>query len=596
MKKFLLAILIALAPLALFGCGGDSTNTTATDGVAFQTMQGVVQKLGTSIYQQGTHRLEKDGALVALLEAASPQIDLNDFVGESVEVEGIVSPTTEGNLQIMKVVTVTPLAAASAGTTAQYEKFSDEQFGFSVKYPTELTPTQTRRGVAFYDSDEKVIEIVVLENSTKQELSEWLIDNYNYTADALRRVSVAGLMGYQFQNTTGSVIYLGDGAQIFTLAWYDNSEENRARNRNYYLEIVQSLVVAGVDTTGTNVAPTAVAGAAAKGEFCGGIAAIGCATGLTCRLSGNYPDAGGICVAATTTVTTTAVTSDQIAANNSLTSISAGELQRGWYYGDRDAKKPGTPDTWILVDAGTRAAMWRRVDTTVEPTITLPEATATASQLSNEEQKVFDYLSANINALSPEAATSGRWSLVQLAFVDPNFVYAIFSAGQGQQQTRRLLFTYTIKDGKVAAEMQAFFKVGVEQDWLVVEGADTAAGKAQMIVNTRGEIVTNVSEGFRLFTDYSNGFSFQYPKDWYWQKANMTKFEFSDEPFPAGIAVLTVQIMSGNAFDFGVKTTEKTETVIYKALTATKSLRFAISDLNYLDVLETASESLTALN
>jgi hypothetical protein len=54
--------------------------------------------------------------------------------------------------------------------------------------------------------------------------------------------------------------------------------------------------------------------------------------------------------------------------------------------------------------------------------------------------------------------------------------------------------------------------------------------------------------------------------------------------------------MSGNAFDFGIKTTEKTETVIYAALTATKSLRFAIADLNYLDVLETASESLTALN
>lgn len=598
MKKFLLALLIALTPLALFGCGDDSATPTENQDVAFQTMSGVVRKLGASIYAEGTHRLEKDGQLVALLEAASPQINLNDFVGDTVEVEGVVSPTTEGNLQIMRVVTVTPEGGAvvSSDSTSQYEKFSDEQFGFSVKYPTELTLTQTRRGAAFYDGDQKVIELVVLENPTKQELSDWLIDNYNYTADALRRVSVAGLMGYQFQNTTGSVIYLGDGGQIFTLAWYDNSEENRARNRNYYLEFVQSFVVSGIDSGGTSVEPTSVPGAAAKGEFCGGIAAITCAGGLDCRLSGSYPDAGGICVAAATAVATTAVTSDQIASNNTLESISAGELQRGWYYGDRDTKKPGTPDTWILVDSGTRASMWRRVDITAEPTITLPEATATTSQLASAQQKVLDYLATNINSLSPEVATDGAWELQQLAFADPNFVYAVFSAGQDKQQTRRLLFVYTIVGDKVSVEMQAFFKVGTEKDWLVVEGADTAFGKAQTIVNTQGEITSSVSAGYRLFTDYPNGFAFEYPKDWYWQRANSTKIEFSNQPFPAGIAILTAQIMNGNDFSFGTKTTEKNETVIYGALNSVKSVRFSINDLDYLDVLEAASKSLTALN
>jgi hypothetical protein len=34
----------------------------------------------------------------------------------------------------------------------------------------------------------------------------------------------------------------------------------------------------------------------AEGEFCGGIAAFPCATGLQCRLDGDYPDAGGTCV------------------------------------------------------------------------------------------------------------------------------------------------------------------------------------------------------------------------------------------------------------------------------------------------------------
>ncbi len=32
------------------------------------------------------------------------------------------------------------------------------------------------------------------------------------------------------------------------------------------------------------------------GKFCGGIGAIKCPSGYTCKLDGNYPDAGGTCV------------------------------------------------------------------------------------------------------------------------------------------------------------------------------------------------------------------------------------------------------------------------------------------------------------
>jgi hypothetical protein len=32
-----------------------------------------------------------------------------------------------------------------------------------------------------------------------------------------------------------------------------------------------------------------------EGKFCGGIAGIACPEGYTCKLDGNYPDAGGKC-------------------------------------------------------------------------------------------------------------------------------------------------------------------------------------------------------------------------------------------------------------------------------------------------------------
>lgn len=43
-------------------------------------------------------------------------------------------------------------------------------------------------------------------------------------------------------------------------------------------------------TTTMTVTPTI------KEQFCGGIAAIKCPNGYTCKLSGNYPDAGGTCI------------------------------------------------------------------------------------------------------------------------------------------------------------------------------------------------------------------------------------------------------------------------------------------------------------
>lgn len=44
--------------------------------------------------------------------------------------------------------------------------------------------------------------------------------------------------------------------------------------------------------------------------------------------------------------------------------ITQEELAQGWYYGE--TKRPGTPDTWILRNAGTRGAQW--MDSTAKAT------------------------------------------------------------------------------------------------------------------------------------------------------------------------------------------------------------------------------------
>jgi len=602
MKKFLLAIALVITPLVFFGCGdSDPAEVDVGEEVSFEKLTGVVRKLGASIYPEGTHRLEADGSLVALLEAASSAIDLDDFVGESVEIEGILSPTTDGNLQILKVVAITSFTENGIEIADEPTKnviYRDAQFGFSVKYSTALESEQTSRGVAFFDDDDKIIELIVLENSAEQSLLDWLVDNYGYTVDALSRISVAGMTGFQFQNTTGSVIYLDDGAQVFTLAWYDNSENNRAKNRLHYLEIIQNFTLG---SSSKNLSDTAEPTVALDGDFCGGIAAIECASGFECRLSGDYPDSGGICVTAktATVIRPGAATSDQVPTNESLDEISAAELQRGWYYGDREQKKPGTPDIWILASSGTRSAMWRRPDSApAEPEFELSEANSTSSELSAEQNTVLNYLQKNIDSLAPDPAEKGEWLLVQIAFAEPNFVYSTFEStnSAGEKQTRRLLSVFAISGDEVALELQAYFQPGEEKDWLVIEGADTAFGAAQKIVNPNGELVSNIAEGYRLFNDYSNKISFQYPKNWYWRKPVAGKIEFADKPFPAGVVILTAKIFAGSQFDFGVAQKEGDETVIYFRFDSEKSVRLSITDLKYLDVLEVAGDSFVVLD
>ncbi|MFH1375717.1 MAG: hypothetical protein ABIH35_03550 [Patescibacteria group bacterium] len=595
-RKVAFVLLLAFSTTLLLGCFDGSE-----DSIVYEKREGVVRKLGTSIYQQGTHRLEQGGTLVALLEAAGPQIVLDNFVDREAEVEGIISATVEGNLEIMRVAAITPKDDAMLPGAVKYRRYSDDQFGFIVKYPSTLVARESRLGVAFQDPEmseqaEKVIEIVVLENKLEQKLAEWLIDNYGYTADALTRVSVAGLSGYQFQNATGSVIYLVHNDQVFTLAWYDSNEDNRARNRRYYLELVQSLVVEGVSVADLIEAPQTTGIVAQDGDFCGGITGIECAGGLECRLSGSYPDAGGACVAQNAPDALTAVTSDRIAANSDLPEISAAELQRGWYYGDTDEKKPGTPATWIIVNPGTRSAMWRRLDeAAAEPEVSLPKATATAAALSADQKAVFDYLTINIAALAPEEATDGNWSATQFSFVKPNFVYAVYGASDsslssGQAQTRRLLFVYEVTDEGVTVDMQAYFRPGDEQDWLVIEGADLAFGNAQTIVNAGGELISKVVEGYRLFNDYGNGFSFQYPKDWYWRKLLAGRIEFSDKPFPAGLTLMTVRIVAGANYDFEEVVSTDDGSKVYLSFQTDKSVEITV-DSGYEESLHSAAQS-----
>ncbi len=45
--------------------------------------------------------------------------------------------------------------------------------------------------------------------------------------------------------------------------------------------------------------------------------------------------------------------------------ITQPELNKGWYWGSLDQKKPGTPDDWIHTAEGRRSASWRIIEDTM---------------------------------------------------------------------------------------------------------------------------------------------------------------------------------------------------------------------------------------
>jgi hypothetical protein len=567
LKKILLAVLILVTTPIFVGCGDTETEEKQ---VAYEKREGVIEALGVTVYQQGTHRLEKDGKMIALLEAAGPQIKLDDFIGKSVTLEGIVKKTVEGDLEIMSVVAATTKDSGKiANKTVSIEKYADAQFGFSVSYPNVLTAHQTRSGVAFSDGDKKVIEVLMLQNNLKQDLSAWLVDSYGYTADSLTKVSAAGLLGYQFQNSTGAVIYLSRDTEVFTLAWYDNDEANRARNRRYFLEFVQSFALLDTAAAATTETTATDKAFAKQGEFCGGIAGIQCVSGFKCNLDGDYPDAGGVCEVSGDS-NPKAASADQVTANTSLPNVTAVEMQRGWYYGDKDKKKPGTPDTWILVNSGSRSAMWRRPDgASAETTAKLLEANSTKDDLSTNQRKVFDYLTANISTVAPEKPKADAWKIAQAAFAAPNYVYAVYSAGD---QTRRLLLVYAVAGDKVTLESQAYFVPGEATDWLVSEGKDTAFGKELIVINASGA-TTKVIENYTVYSNYTSNYQIQYPQKWYWRNTTSKKTEFSDKPFPAGLIRVVAEEVTGVDFTFDELQKVDGKSVIYLKLSTTKSLK-----------------------
>lgn len=93
-----------------------SEDTTGTHNVSYT---GVIDELGITIYQQGTHRLTLPDERFVLLQSDSPSVDLDEYIGRQVEVRGSSRPTVEAGGTIMSVEQIIALEQSSSSVSSE---------------------------------------------------------------------------------------------------------------------------------------------------------------------------------------------------------------------------------------------------------------------------------------------------------------------------------------------------------------------------------------------------------------------------------------------------------------------------------------------
>ncbi|TSC79608.1 MAG: hypothetical protein G01um101425_539 [Candidatus Peregrinibacteria bacterium Gr01-1014_25] len=102
------------------------------------SFRGVVEEAGISVYMEGTHRLKVSDGQFILLQ--SEEIDLDAYVGKTVEVFGAVRPTVEAGGSIMRVDQIAEVGVAVSSVSSTEPSTSSLALSSSSSIPPVVPP------------------------------------------------------------------------------------------------------------------------------------------------------------------------------------------------------------------------------------------------------------------------------------------------------------------------------------------------------------------------------------------------------------------------------------------------------------------------
>ncbi len=129
MKRFAPVLLaIALSGCSFLSSQGNSQESSSSSESSVQETRNVsytgqLEKLGASMYLQGTHQLLLEDGKTVILESAL--LTLDDYAGMQVVVFGAVRPTEETGGIIMRVEAVTILSSSSSSSSEESSSSSE---------------------------------------------------------------------------------------------------------------------------------------------------------------------------------------------------------------------------------------------------------------------------------------------------------------------------------------------------------------------------------------------------------------------------------------------------------------------------------------
>lgn len=171
---------------------------------------------------------------------------------------------------------------------ANWKTYINTAFNYQIKYPNgytisdqaEQTKKQTLSDskICFIKEDHCSVTIASYRNTSNLSLEEWVnknevpLQSYGGIIKATTKKNLNGYEAFYASNETEAAYYLKHDSYIYRVDSSINQDDVSILSTFKFLPD------------------------GAEGKFCGGITGKLCPEGLTCKIGGNYPDAGGKCI------------------------------------------------------------------------------------------------------------------------------------------------------------------------------------------------------------------------------------------------------------------------------------------------------------
>ncbi len=482
MRKFIIAFLGFAALCSLSAC--DKNPPSLEDRVGANvgsqadtvTVTGDLEPIQISLYQEGTHQIKTETGKVVVVQ--STKINLENYVGKSVTVKGVMQKQAHSGQEVLVVDTI----QLSQGQSEALTDYQGSRWGFGFQYPSEWELVEGLDGVTLKSNGIETVKIVVSNMDTN-------LDDFvaAHEVEDGAMVTVGGQRSFRYTDGAKVRLYVPNASRkrVYRISFLGGESDQAA-----FYSLLENFTI--------------LEGKALGGDKCGGPENLTCAEGFRCELSGAEVDAEGACVPLEDV-------KDQpdcpfLAKPSGCVNVEA-----------RSIGKNGCPTSYVCADTPAQGG-------TSEPT-PLP-----ISSKPSADDVVAAFHKAQ-SGLLPAGAQIDQFEIVS----EQDLLAVVYKL---EDKKFRVLYSTASQDGGIEFNRLASFAEGDKRDWVLTDGKDVKITFDKKIITPGADLSVPkiVGADMRLYENLIKDFSMQYPKDWYYRsfgaiEGKIWAVGFSDKPF-----------------------------------------------------------------